>query len=323
MSRVRRVPLTGGVPQEVPLPVDGVIQAWTGHPGRPEAFLALSSWTQSPRVYRYDGPTGIFTDTGWLPPSPADFSGVETTELRVPARDGTLIPLRVVHRKGLVLDGSNPTILTGYGSYGVVLPRLFEPEMLVWYERGGVCARAGLRGGGEYGHQWHEAGRGPRKENTITDFIDCAEYLIQQGYTRPERLAGDGTSADGIPVGGALVRRPDLWGAMVMRAAGTNMTRQEISENGPVNVPEFGSVTTETGLRDLLIIDSYLRVQDGAAYPAVLLTAGLNDPRLAVWQPAKMTARLQAATTSGHRSCCGSMRTPATAAAPPRSSAIS
>jgi prolyl oligopeptidase len=130
--------------------------------------------------------------------------------MRVPARDGTLVPLRVLHRKGLVRDGASPAILTGYGSYGFVPRRLFAPEMLAWYERGGVYAVAGLRGGGEYGREWHEAGRGPRKENTITDFIDCAEYLIGQRYTSPERLAGDGTSAGGIPTGGALVRRPDL-----------------------------------------------------------------------------------------------------------------
>jgi len=299
MSRVARLPLGGGAAQEVPLPVDGVIEEWVTGPGRAEAFITLSSWTQSPQVYRYDGRTGAVTDTGWLPSSPADFSGVEVTDLRVPARDGTLVPLRVVHRRGLVLDGANPAILTGYGSYGLVVRQLFAPGMLAWYERGGVCAFAGLRGGGEYGREWHEAGRGPRKENTITDFIDCAEYLIEHRYTSPERLAGDGTSAGGTPTGGALVRRPGLWGAMVMRVAAPNTTRLELSENGPINVPEDGSIATEAGLRDLLITDSYLRVRDGIRYPAVLLTAGLNDARVAVWQPAKMAARLQAATSAG------------------------
>jgi prolyl oligopeptidase len=299
ISRVRRVPLTGGPPQEVPLPVDGAIEQWTTHPDRPEAFITLNSWTQSSRVYRYDGPSGTITDTGWLPPATADFSDIVTSDLRVPARDGTLVPLRVAHRRGLALDGANPAILSGYGSYGHVSTRLFEQEMLAWYERGGVYAIAGLRGGGEYGREWHEAGRGPRKENTITDFIDCAEYLIKHGYTSPERLAGEGGSAGGIPTGGALVRRPDLWAAMVMQVPETNSTRFEFCENGPINVPEMGSVSTESGLRDLLITDSYLRVRDGTRYPAVLLTAGLNDPRVPVWQPAKMAARLQAATASG------------------------
>jgi prolyl oligopeptidase len=299
ISRIRQVPLAGGTPRDVPLPVDGAIEQWTAHPDRPEAFITLGSWTQAPRVYRYDGPAGTITDTGWLPPAAADFSDIVTCDLRVPARDGTLIPLRVVHRKGLAQGGANPAILSGYGSYGHVPTRLFQPEMLAWYERGGVYAYAGLRGGGEYGHEWHEAGLGPRKENTITDFIDCAEYLIKHGYTSPERLAGEGASAGGIPVGGAMVRRPDLWAAMIMQVPATNTTRMEFSENGPINVPEHGSVSSESGLRDLLITDSYLRVADGTRYPAVLITAGLNDPRLAVWQPAKMAARLQAATASG------------------------
>jgi prolyl oligopeptidase len=299
ISRLRRIPLAGGAQRDVPLPVDGAIEQWTAHQGRPEAFITFGSWTQSPRVYRYDGPAGTLTDTGWLPPATADFSDIVTRDLRIPARDGTLIPLRVVHRKGLALGGANPAILSGYGSYGHVPSRLFEPEMLAWYERGGVYARAGLRGGGEYGREWHEAGLGPGKEKTISDFIDCAEYLINHGYTSPKRLAGDGASAGGIPAGGALVRRPDLWAAMIMRVPATNTTRMEFSENGPINVPEHGSVTTESGLHDLLITDCYLRVRDGVRYPAVLITAGLNDPRLAVWQPAKMAARLQAATASG------------------------
>jgi prolyl oligopeptidase len=219
--------------------------------------------------------------------------------LQAPARDGTLIPVTVVHRKGLPLDGGNPTLLTGYGSYGLTDLPEFRPEMLAWYEAGGVYAVAHLRGGGAYGRQWHEAGRGRSKHTTITDFIDCAEYLIAHGYTPPERLAGDGASASGIPTGGALVRRPELWAAMVMHVAMVNATRVEFSENGPINVPEFGSVTTEEGLRGLLIIDPYLRVRDGTPYPAVLLTAGMNDPRIPAWQPAKLAARLQAATTSG------------------------
>jgi prolyl oligopeptidase len=297
-SRLRRVPLAGGQPQDVPLPVDGLIEEWTAHPGRAEALLVLSSWTVSPRVYRYDAAAGTVEDTGWVT-SPVGLPDVELADLRVPVRDGTLVPLRVMHRKGLVLDGDNPTLLTGYGSYGFVPRRLFMPEMLPWYERGGVYAVAGIRGGGEYGREWHEAGRGPNKENTITDFIDCAEYLVAHGYTRPGRLAGDGISAGGIPSGGALVRRPELWAAMVMRVPATNLTRMEFGENGPINIPEMGSVTTETGLRDLLLVDAYLRVEDATAYPAVLLTAGRNDPRLPAWQPGKMAARLQAATTSG------------------------
>lgn len=299
VDRFRRLPLAGGEPQDVPLPVEGALEEWTGHPDGRSVVLVLSSWTRSPAAYRYDPATGDLADTGWVPPSPVDFGDVVVTDVRVPARDGVEVPLVVLHRKGLAKDGANRTLLSGYGSYGMVLPRRFRPELLAWLERGGVYAFAGLRGGGEFGPQWHLDGKLEHKHRTITDFVDCAEYLVASGYTRPSLLAGEGTSAGGIPSGGSLVRRPDLFGVMVMQVAVSNCTRKEFSENGPINAPEFGTVTTEEGLRALLIVDSYLRVEDGVDYPAVLLTTGLNDPRVAVWQPGKMAARLQAATGSG------------------------
>jgi prolyl oligopeptidase len=293
LSRMRRVPLAMGNPADVPLPVNGVLDGWAVHPSRPEVFLTLSSRTSPPRVYRYLA--GNLADTGWLRSSSADFGDLVTADLRVSARDGTLIPLRVTHRAGLTFDGTSPAILTGYGSFGVVLGHPFAPEMLAWYERGGIVADAGLRGGGEFGREWHEAGRGPRKITTITDFIDCAEYLIAHGYTSARRLAGRGGSAGAVPVGGALVRRPDLFGAIVLEVPAVNKTRP----TGAGSVSEFGDAATVEGLRNLLAIDCYQNVTDGTRYPAVLLTGGLNDPRVAVWHPAKMAARLQAATTSG------------------------
>ncbi|MEV4250366.1 prolyl oligopeptidase family serine peptidase [Streptosporangium canum] len=297
VSRVRHVPLSGGEPADLPMPVDGAILEWTTHPERPEALLLVAGWTDAPRLYRYDGQ--CLQDTGLAPRSPVDFGDVRVRTLHAPAQDGTLIPLTVIHHKDLELDGDNPAVLTGYGSHGFIDLPEFHPEMLAWYERGGVYAVAHLRGGGTYGREWHEAGRGERKEATITDFIDCAEHLIALGYTRPGRLAAEGASSGGIPTGGALVRRPDLWAAMAMHVPTVNATRNEFTESGPINVPEFGSVTTEEGLRDLLIIDAYLRVHDGVPYPAVLLTTGLRDARVPPWQPAKLAARLQAATASG------------------------
>jgi prolyl oligopeptidase len=295
IARMRRMSLDTGEIEDIPLPDGGAIAQWTAHPDGKSALIVFSSWTQPPTAYRYDGE---LHDTGWIPRSTVDFSDIEIAQLRAPARDGVLIPMTVLHRKGIALDGSNPTMMSGYGSYGILLRRAFNPRLLPWLERGGVYAVAGIRGGGEYGEEWHRAGRLLNKENTITDFIDCAEHLIATGYTSPRRLAGHGGSAGGIPTGGALVRRPDLFGAMVSEVPVFNSTRKEFSENGPVNTPEFGSVRTEEGLRALLIIDSYLRVVDGAEYPAVLITVGLNDGRVVAWQPAKMAARLQAATSS-------------------------
>lgn len=299
VARLRRIPLAGGAPQEIALPVDGAIVEWAGGGDQETVLLQMESWTSAPRVDRCHAGTGAVTETSWASPTPTGFAEVESYQLHAPARDGTPIPLSVVHRRGIDRDSDNPTLLEGYGSYGIPLVPMFVPGMLAWLERGGIWAIAHVRGGGEYGHAWHRAGRLLRKETTITDFIDCAVHLVAQRYTRPQRLAGRGGSAGGIPTGGALTRRPDLWAAMVMEVAVTNLLRNEFSENGPVNVPEFGTVATEDGLRSLLIADSYHRVEDGTPYPAVLLTTGRNDPRVAIWQPGKMAARLQAATSSG------------------------
>ncbi len=295
---LRRAPLSGGAPEPVSLPNTGAILDWAGEPGSSVTYLLTTAWTVPPRVIRYDAASGSASDTGWLPPSMVDFSEIEAHEVEAPATDGEQIPLSILHRRGLALDGSHPTLLIGYGSYGISLPPFFMPQMLAWYERGGVMAVAHIRGGGENGDEWHQAGRFLKKENTILDFIACAEYLISAGHTQPALLAGEGASGGGIPSGGALVRRPDLFAVMVMRVAVTNTLRFELTDNGPPNVMEFGSATTEDGFKGLLIIDSYLRVRDGTAYPAVLLTSGANDPRVVVWMAMKMAARLQAATSS-------------------------
>jgi prolyl oligopeptidase len=298
ISRMRRVRRAGGEPEPIALPVAGSVTEWAGERTSEQVLLQLTSWTASPRVYRCDVASSSLEDTGWSPPSPVDFGAIASYEVEAPARDGTLVPLSIVHRRGLARDGTNPTLLMGYGSYGITFSPRFMPSMLAWYERGGVLAIAHVRGGGEHGDAWHKAGQKLNKEHTIGDFIACAEYLIFEGYTTPRRLAGRGGSAGGIPTGGALVRRPDLWAAMVMNVPVTNALRFETTENGPPNVLELGSVTSEEGFRGLQIIDSYARVRDGVAYPAVLVTCGLNDPRVVVWMATKMVARLQAATSS-------------------------
>lgn len=298
ITQMRSVNRETGAISSVALPFAGFIGDWTPDDRRGEVFFALESRIISPRIYRYKVDSEQVADTGWLAPWPIDFSEIEEHEVLAPAHDGTPIPLSIIHRKGLKRDGNNPTILTGYGSYGISLDPFFRPERMAWYERGGIIAIGHIRGGGEYGEDWHKAGRFLNKQNTIDDFIACAEYLIEQGYTRPELLAGEGGSAGGIPTGGSLVKRPDLWTVMVMHVPVTDSLRMELTENGPPNIEEFGSVTTEDGFKGLLITDSYNKVRDGVNYPAVLLTGGYNDPRVVVWMPAKMAARLQAATAS-------------------------
>ena len=295
----RRVKISSGEVEQVPLPFAGTVISFVNEPGSPTVLMQMTNWTTSPRIYLYNSSQETIQDTGWIRPSPLDFSNIEAHEMRAPAKDGALISISIIHRRGLALDGNHPTLLTGYGSYGLSMMPFFLGPLLAWFERGGVYAIAHIRGGGEYGEGWHTDGQKLKKQNTIDDFIICAEYLITKKYTRPERLAGLGTSAGGIPSGGALVQRPELWAAMLMRSAVINMVRFEFSENGPPNIPEFGSVSTEEGFRGLLIMDSYIKVKEGVNYPAVLLTVGLNDPRVVIWHATKMAARLQAATASG------------------------
>jgi len=247
----------------------------------------------------YDPKTGTMADTKIIPVSPVDFSGIESEEVKAKSADGTMVPLSIVHQRGLKMDGSHPTLLHGYGSYGYTYDPAFDPTSLAWLERGGVVAVAHIRGGGEYGEDWHNGGRKGTKKNTITDFLACAQYLIDHRYTSPQHLAGEGTSAGGITIGGAITERPDLFGAALDNVGMSDDLRAELQVNGPANIPEFGTVKNGDDFKNLLAISAFHRIKDHTAYPAVLLTTGINDPRVDPWQMNKMTARLQAATSSG------------------------
>jgi prolyl oligopeptidase len=300
LGRLRRMPLEGGRIEPIRLPFEGSITEWGGDPGEDQFLFQMTSWTRSPLIYRCDTSRNTTSNTGWREAYPIDFSSILSMEVHAPSKDGTLIPLSIIYKRGLALDGNNPCLMVGYGSYGMSYEPAFSPSLLAWYERGGIYAVAHVRGGGEYGKEWHTAGQKLNKQNSIDDFIACGEYLIEHGYTRPELLAGSGTSAGGITAGVALAQQPDLFGAMILRVADTNALRSEFMESGPANVPEFGSVTTEEGFRSLLLMDAYHQIADGTAYPPVLITTGTNDPRVAPWQGMKMAARLQAASRSPH-----------------------
>jgi prolyl oligopeptidase len=254
---------------------------------------------RSSGVVQVEAGSGNIRKTPIQPPSPVDFADMDEVRLYAPGHDGTKIPVTLVYRKSTRLDKHNPTLVNVYGSYGTSLAPRFDPATLAWLERGGILAMAHVRGGGEYGAAWHEAGRRGTKLNTILDALSVCEFLVSYGFTQPARLAIQGTSAGGIPAGGALVRKPALFAAVVARVPVMDMLRFEHSPNGPANVPEFGSAATAAGLEALRVMSSYHHVKDGTAYPAVLLTAGMNDPRVDAWQPGKMAARLQAATPGG------------------------
>ena len=299
LGKLWRLPYEGGSATEIRLPFEGAIQEIFVNPAEPGVFVRLASWTKSSMIFHYDPKTNTMADTKIIPVSPVDFSGIESEEVKAKSADGTMVPLSIVHQRGLKMDSSHPTLLRGYGAYGITLNPGFDPTSLAWLERGGVIAVAHVRGGGEYGEDWHNGGRKGTKKNTITDFLACAQYLIEHKYTSPQHLAGEGTSAGGLTIGGAITERPDLFGAALDNVGDSDALRAELETSGPANIPEFGTVKNAEDFRNILATSPFQRVKDHTAYPAVLLTTGVNDPRVDPWQMNKMTARLQAATSSG------------------------
>jgi prolyl oligopeptidase len=299
IGRVLRVDFsTGGQSSPVPLPYEGSIGEFVVNAEKPGLLMKLTSWTEPQLWYAFDPAANRVTDTGLRPRSPVDYSQIESREVKVASYDGTLVPLSIVMKKGMALDGSHPTLLNGYGAYGITLDPGFNPVLLAWLERGGIFAVAHVRGGGEYGEDWHTAGQKGTKLNTAYDFIACGEYLVDEGYTSSAKLGGQGGSAGGITVGRALTLRPELFAAILDDVGASDTLRFEQTPNGPPNTPEFGTVQIENEFHGLYAMSPYTHVRKGVPYPAVLLTTGVNDPRVAPWEAAKMTARLQAATSS-------------------------
>ncbi len=284
--------------EKLNLPFNGVISDLTVDPRETGVNFGLHSWVRSLTLFAYDSNKKSIADTKLQPPSPLDTSAFESIEVKVKAADGVMIPLSIIYKKGLKRDGRNPAGMSGYGAYGISSEPVFIARFFPWLDAGGVVAFAHVRGGGEYGEEWHQAGFKATKPNTWKDFIACAEYLIREKYTSPERLGGHGASAGGIMIGNAIAERPDLFGAAIIGVGLNNMLRYETTANGVPNIPEFGSVKTEQGFKDLLAMDAFHKIKPGVKYPAVMLTHGINDPRVEPWLSAKMAARLQASTTS-------------------------
>jgi prolyl oligopeptidase len=300
LGRLTRIPYGGGAAEEVGLPVDGWVGLAGGDPRLPGFLMYLEAWTRAYNIYRYDADTRQVTAVPLLTPGPYDAPpDLESEEVKVSSFDGTLVPLSIVHRKGIKRDGSHPTLLTGYGAYAINEDPYFDTKSIAWFERGGILAFAHVRGGGEYGEEWHQGATKKNKPNTWKDFIACAEYLEKQGYSSPARLAGQGVSAGGILIGRAFTSRPDLFAAVLDDVGLSDMIRDMVTPDGLLNVPEYGGLDTAEGFRNLEEISAYYHVKDGEHYPAVLLTTGWNDPRVVPWEPGKMAARLQAATASG------------------------
>ena len=264
-----------------------------------DVWVATSAWTAPPRVLRLQ-PGNAPVDTGLrqgaVPPGTPELT---VTEVLVPSHDGAQVPLAVIHRKGLVLDGNNPTLLVGYGAYGFSFDARFDVRSIAWLEQGGVMAYANVRGSGAFGDAWYRAGFKASKPNTWLDGIACAKWLINQRYASPATLGIWGTSAGGIFVGRAVTTAPELFAAAIFDVGMMDVVRAEESANGITNISEFGSSKNPAEFAALYAMSPYHQMQDNTPYPAVLLIHGLNDPRVDVWHSAKAAARLQAASNSG------------------------
>jgi prolyl oligopeptidase len=297
LQRLQRLGYPPGArPQDVALPYTGSITVRTAADA-PGGVVSVTSWTHYPLWYQLNT-SGHFADTRIQPAYPVDFSQVVAEEVPVPSSGGVQVPLSILHVRGLQLDGSHPVWLEGYGAYGGAITPDFDPARLAWLERGGVYAVAHVRGGGEFGERWHADGILEHKQNGIDDFIASARYLIKSGYTNSAHLAAVGASAGGMLVANAMVQHPELFGAVLDIAGATDMVRFMQTPGGRLNVKEFGDIDTADGFRAVFAVDPYQHVQDHTPYPAVLLTGGVQDSRVPVWEPAKMAARLQAATAS-------------------------
>ncbi|HZC15443.1 MAG TPA: prolyl oligopeptidase family serine peptidase [Caulobacteraceae bacterium] len=296
LGGLRRMGWDGTV-ATVAMPFAGSIDALYADTLHDGAWFLLQGWVR-PSVLCYVGPDGVVVQTDIAPAPPIDVSPYTSEEVFATAADGVKVPLSIVYRKGLARDGKAATLLDAYGAYGITEDPAFLARWLPLLDLGGVFAVAHVRGGGELGEDWHLAGQKLNKPNTWRDTIAAAHYLIDNGYTSSAKLGVIGGSAGGITVGRFMTEQPSLAAVVIDQVGVSNATRSEFSPNGPPNIPEFGTVTDPQGFKGLYEMDAYLHVKDGVAYPSVLLTTGLNDPRVSSWEPTKMTARLQAATAS-------------------------
>jgi prolyl oligopeptidase len=284
--------LAGDREREIALPTLGTISGVTGEPAGTEMFFSFTSFLYPTTIFRHDfesGTTAVFRQ----PEVDFDPAGYETRQVFFTSKDGTRVPMFLTHRRGLVLDGSNPTLLYAYGGFNISLTPSFSTSILVWLELGGVYAVANLRGGGEYGVQWHEAGMKENKQNVFDDFIAAAEYLIERGYTSPVKLAIAGASNGGLLVGAAMTQRPDLFGAALPAVGVMDMLRFQKFTIGWAWVSDYGSSDDPEAFEYLYAYSPYHRLAAGTCYPPTLVTTADHDDRVVPGHSFKFAARLQ------------------------------
>ena len=293
-SRLRLFALDGRMLKDLELPTLGSIGSITGERKDDEMFYAFTSFLYPTTIFRYDfrsGTTSVFK----APAIDFDPSGYETKQVFYTSKDGTRVPMFITHKKGLALDGTNPTLLYGYGGFNISLTPSFSVGTLVWLEMGGVYAQPNLRGGGEYGEEWHQAGMLDRKQNVFDDFIAAAEYLVAQRYTSSQKLAIAGGSNGGLLVGAAMTQRPELFGAALPAVGVMDMLRFHKFTIGWAWVTDYGSADSASQFPYLYKYSPLHNIRAGTKYPATLVTTADHDVRVVPGHSFKFTATLQAA----------------------------
>ncbi len=284
----------GNYVRDVELPGIGSAGGFNGKRYETETFYSYSSFNAPPTIYRYNMETGkstVFRQSN-VDFDPTDY---EVKQVFYPSKDGTKIPMFIVHKKGLQMDGTNPTLLYGYGGFNISLTPSFSVSRLTWMEMGGIYAVANLRGGGEYGEKWHEAGTKLQKQNVFDDFIAAGEYLIEQNYTSSEKLAIQGGSNGGLLVGAVLNQRPDLFGAALPAVGVMDMLRFHKFTIGWAWTSDYGSAENADEFKALYAYSPIHNIKKGTKYPAVLVTTADHDDRVVPAHSFKYAATLQEA----------------------------
>ena len=296
-SELRVFDADGSHGRDIPLPTLGTTSSVSGRWQSPNAFFEFTSYGEPGTIYQYE--TERQTQEVWARVEvPLESSEFEVRQVWCLSKDKTRVPMFVVSRKGIKLDGSNPTLMTGYGGFDISLTPEYSPQEALWVENGGVFAVPSLRGGSEFGEKWHRAGMLQNKQNVFDDFIAAAEWLISNQYTNPSKLTIRGQSNGGLLVGAALTQRPDLFRAVVCRYPLLDMLRYQNFLVARYWVPEYGSADQADQFKYLYAYSPYQNVRKGTRYPAVLLVSGDGDTRVAPLHARKMAAMLQWATGS-------------------------
>jgi prolyl oligopeptidase len=297
VSVVERMDYAGGAVQALTLPFAGTAEL-RADPDQSGVIVELTGWTVPAQAYRFDPVGNTLIDLKLGTTSPGDYSDIVAEQLQATSADGTSVPMTVIHRRDLPLDGKALTLLRGYGGYGISYTPDFSAMRLAWAKQGHVQAICHTRGGGEKGDAWRIGGTGANKQRGVEDFIACSKALAERGFSTAKRTFGWGASMGGALLGGAYTTDPDAFGGMVIFAGELNPVRLLVSQNGANQIAEMGDPRTSEGMRQLLAMDPYQHVQNGKQYPPLLLVVGLADQRVSPWISGKFAARVMAASPS-------------------------